>query len=130
MGRLCARPGSTAGFSLVEALVGLALLALVLTSSLAVTYRLPRELERLEARKQANRAAESVLESVRAGAVPMVPGRRPWPGGVAPPERNLQAWIEIATTGTPSLYQVVVEVEYEVLGESRTSAVETLAWRP
>lgn len=119
------------GFSLVEALVGLALLSLVLTAALAVTYRLPRDLERLEARRQANRAAESALETVRARAMPLVPGRQEWPATApAPPERRLRTWVEITPADTPSLFHVAVEVEYQVLGEARSTSLETLAWQP
>jgi len=120
------------GFTLVEAMVGLTLLGLVLVFSLAVLYRVPRHLHRVAARQEANRAAEAVLESVRAGAVPMSPGYAPYllPEHRTVAARQLRIWLEIEATSTPDLYMVGVLVRYKVLDEPRTVTVETLKWAP
>lgn len=131
----CPAPGGRrrgeGGFSLVEALVGLTLLALVLIFSLAVLFRMPRQMERIEARQEANRAAEAVLEAVRAGAVPLAAGYRafPTPGASAEAAEQLGAWLEVTPTDTPGLDRVAVLVRYKVEGEPHTVTVETQVWR-
>jgi prepilin-type N-terminal cleavage/methylation domain-containing protein len=119
------------GFSLVEALVGLTILALVLTMSLAISYRLPRDLERLGARREADRAAEGILETIRSGYAPLSVGSQQWPLAPSPaPERKLRAWVEVSRTDLPDLYRVAVLVRYLSLGEPRSRTLETLVWRP
>lgn len=120
------------GFSLVEALVGLLILGLILLFSLSTLYRLPRDLERLEARREAYRTVEAVLEAVRAGAVPMIPGTYDMPAVWGEPRvaGSLTASLEIREAGVVDLYEVTVSARYTVRGEPLQVAVETLSWSP
>lgn len=126
------RGAASAGFSLVEAMVGLLLLGLILVFSLSTLYRLPRDLERLEARREAYRTAEAVLEAVRAGAVPMIPGSYEMPAVWGEPRAAhlLTARLEIAEAGAADLYAIKVSATYTVRGETLQVAVETLSWSP
>ncbi len=125
-------PCQEGGFSLVEALVGLLLLALVLLFSLSTLFRLPRDLERLEARREAYRTAEVVLEAVRAGAVPMLPGSYELPAvwGAPRASASLTARLEIRAADVEDLYEVTVTARYTLRGEVRDVALDTLAWSP
>jgi len=120
------------GFSLVEALVGLALLGLVLTLSLLTVFRMAPAARRLEARIEAERAAEAVLEAVRAGALALAPGRAELPPMLPPDPAadRLRVWLEVEPTEVPDLYGVSVVVRYRVEDAPRSIAIDTLAWRP
>jgi type II secretory pathway pseudopilin PulG len=121
-----------AGFSLVEALVGLAILSLVLTLSLFALFRLAPAERRLAARLEAERAAEAVLESVRAGAMPLLPGRTEVPA-LAPPRpaaERLRGSIEVGRTEVRGLYEVAVVMRYRVQGAARSIVLTTMVWQP
>jgi type II secretory pathway pseudopilin PulG len=124
--------GGVAGFTLVEALVGLALLGLVLTLGLAALYRMPAAMRRAQARLEAERAAEAVLESVRAGELVLAPGRIELPA-MAPPRpaaERMRVRLEVQATDVAGLWALAVEVRYRVEGLPRRSALDSLAWRP
>lgn len=128
------RWGGQAGFSLVEALVGLALLSLVLTLSLGGLLRMAPAARRLEARREAERAAEAVLEAVRSGALVPIPGRRVevppmLPAGPLAAE-TLRAWLDARRTEPDGLLEVSVLVRYRVAGTPRSLAIDTLSFRP
>ncbi len=126
------RGAASAGFSLVEAMVGLLLLGLILVFSLSTLYRLPRDLERLEARREAYRTAEAVLEAVRAGAVPMIPGSYEMPAVWGEPRAasSLTVRLDLEAAGEADLYSVKVVASYSVRGEPLQVEVETLSWSP
>ena len=120
------------GFTLVEALVALALLAVVLLTSLALLAQEPRIDRRLRARQEAARAVEAVLEGIRAGAVPLrsgplAPSLAPAPGASGGP---LLILLDVAPAGPAGLYDVRVSVHYSVLGDEARWEARTLAWSP
>jgi hypothetical protein len=113
-------------------MIGLLILGLILLFSLSTLYRLPRDLERLEARREAYRTTEAVLEAVRSGAVPMIPGTYELPPVLGEPRIShpLTMRLEIAPAGATDLYEVEVSATYTVRGETLQVAVETLSWSP
>jgi prepilin-type N-terminal cleavage/methylation domain-containing protein len=127
------RRRGAAGFSLIETLVALAVVASVLlTGVAAVTYH-RRALLRLAAGREATAAVGAVLEALRAGAVPVSPDA----GAVAVPPpvaavraRGLRLWVEASETGQPGLWEVEVRAVYLAAGAPQRRSVKTLVWRP
>lgn len=123
-------PGQAAGFTLVEALVALAILAMALLLGLGLLWQQKRVLLRLEARQAADQALAEALETLRAGAVPLTSGPLPVtvPSGAA---EDLAVAVRVTPAEPPAgLYRGQVVVRYTVAGESRSRTVETQFWRP
>jgi prepilin-type N-terminal cleavage/methylation domain-containing protein len=123
------RPQS--GFSLAETLVALAILGTALLMGTALVLQHPRVVKRVDAGRQAYRALESTLESVRAGLLPLEPlaldGFVTAAGG-SPPQ-DLAISMDVDPRPVPGLYQVTLVARYSVLGEAKEKRVETLVWR-
>lgn len=114
------------GFTLVEALVALVLLALALLLGLGLVLQHPRIVRRLDAQRDALHSLEATLEALRAGAVPLASQSLPPVG-----PRRMVLSIQVAPESyPPGLYRVQVRAWYLIEGQSRESSVETLFWRP
>ena len=120
------------GFTLVEALVGLAILGIALLMSLSVLWAVVRGLERLRAERRATREIEAVLESVRAGAMPLETGQAGplLPELPEPAAEDLLVWMEVEPAAAADLWVVAVTARYAVRGRPRERTVETMVWRP
>ncbi|HEX4953248.1 MAG TPA: prepilin-type N-terminal cleavage/methylation domain-containing protein [Thermoanaerobaculia bacterium] len=118
-----------AGFSLLEALVALTLLALGLVLGLALIYRLPASLDRARARVVAVRAAEAALETLRVGSGPLPAGETELPAGDGAPARRLRIGLAVEATEVRGLYHVVAQARYEVRGTPESVRLETRFWR-
>ena len=130
MDRSAQGPGDPRGFSLVEALVALAILALALLLGLGLIFQQKRTILRLEARAEADAALGEALERLRAGSLPPVSGPVPVtvPAGAA---EGLVVMVLITPAEPPAdLYRGRLLVRYTVAGDSETRAVETMLWRP
>lgn len=122
-----------AGFSLVEALVALAVLALVLLLGLAVVWQQKRVIVRLEAREEADRALAEALETLRSGALPLASGIVPVaaaPGGGGAAEGLTVVVRVVPAEPPPGLYRAQVVATYRVAGRPVTRSLETQMWRP
>lgn len=126
-------PSGRHGFSLIEALVALALVSVALLMGMAILLRQPRTQQRLDAGGEALRALEASVETLR--AVPSLPleSRRLRPG-VAYPEglgaEGLQIWLETAPADGPEgLWEIQLEARYLVGREPHRKRLETLLWR-
>ncbi len=126
------RRRGAAGFSLIETLVALAVLAVVLLTGVGLLTHHHRALVRLAAGREATAAAGAVLEGIHAGAVPLIPGEGP---AVPPPvaavrARGLRLAVETRETGEPGLWEVEVRATYLAGGTPGLRSVKTLVWRP
>lgn len=126
-----------AGFGLLDALVGLTLLAVALLMSLSLLWRLPATLQRLEAQREVTRTTEAVLEGIRSGLVPLVPGEVKWE--VVMPERvsskpssfdTLLMWMEVKPGRPHGLFTVTLKTRHTVREQVFERTLETMAWRP
>jgi prepilin-type N-terminal cleavage/methylation domain-containing protein len=114
------------GFTLVETLIALALLTLALLLGLGLVLQHPRIVRRLDAQREAIHTLEETLEALRAGGLPLASQTLPPVG-----PRKIALSIQVAPQGyPPGLYHVQVRAAYEVEGQPRERAVETLLWRP
>ena len=118
------------GFSLIEALIGLAILALVLMVGLATLYRLPRDMARDRARATACRRAEVIYESIRSGEFPLTYGATAIPVPAEPPFDEFEMVLTVEDASSEGLYEFRLDVRYEALGSEGSFSVTSLTWRP
>jgi type II secretory pathway pseudopilin PulG len=119
-----------AGFALVEALVALAVLALVLLLGLGLVWQQRRVLVRLEAREAADAALAEALELLRSGGMPPVSGQVPVTVPVGPAE-GLEVVARVTRAEPPpDLFHALLVARYRVAGATELRAVETQLWRP
>lgn len=125
-------PRRAGGFTLVETLIALAVLMVALLLGLPLLLEQPRILARVEAQRQATRAIEAAIESLRAGEVPLQAARVQnvalAAGSPAPP--GLTLWIDVAPADLPYLYSVTLRTRIDVRGHPLERQVETLIWSP
>lgn len=124
-----------AGFGLVEALIALTLLAGILLATAGLFAAVPRELRRLEARREATRAIEATLESLRAGLLPAAngavsPSVYVWTLPERPRAEGLQLWLRSDPGSAPGLFEVEVHARYEVLHRVQDRRVATQVYWP
>jgi prepilin-type N-terminal cleavage/methylation domain-containing protein len=120
------------GFSLLETLVALTLLSIALLLGMALLLGQPRIAARLDGQRQATRALESTLESLRAGVIPLADARLTGfltQAGDKPPD-DLVVDLHVAPEGPPSLYRVSLTARYSLFGQLHRRRVETLLWQP
>ncbi len=130
-GRVSSRGFSSAcGFSLIEALVALAIVALVLLLGLGLVFQQKRTLLRLAARAEADAALGEALEWLRAGAWPLASG--PVPVAVEGDAAGGLAVVVLVTPAEPpaDLYRGRLMARYTVAGQVEARTVETQFWRP
>ncbi|HEV2847268.1 MAG TPA: hypothetical protein VG477_20605, partial [Thermoanaerobaculia bacterium] len=85
-----------------------------------------------DAERQAFRAMESVLESVRAGLIPLenleIEVLETAVGAPAPKDLKMLMWVE--PTDPDGLYKVTLQTSYTALGVKTEKSIETMVWRP
>jgi prepilin-type N-terminal cleavage/methylation domain-containing protein len=120
------------GFSLVETLVALAILTTALLLGMALVLQHPWVVRRVDAERQAYRAMESTLESVRAGVIPLqsmeLGGFITAAGRPAPKDLKLSMTVR-QRPDLPGLYNVTLVATYSIGRRKLEKRVETLVWR-
>lgn len=129
------RSSSAQGFSLLESLIALLLVAVALFLALYLTTTQPRAMERVRASESALRAVEAVLETIRGGTVPMIEGRTRWEGNTDRPPDSVTAGVQVTLDVTPvpgarDLYAVTVEARYVVARRIQVRRLRSMVWRP
>ena len=118
------------GFSLVEAVAALAVFgfAVVVASSfLDVQMSAAR---RLEARADLVRAAETLLESVRGGVMPLTSGNVDLSDEFQPMSSiRVRTKLQVISRPLPDLYEVRVEARAMVRSEEMVVSITTQVWR-
>ncbi len=134
--RLDAKPAArSSGFTLIEALIGLTLLAAILLATASLLAAVPREVHRVDARREATRALEATLESLRTGQLPATDGIVDadiygWTRTGRSAAAGLRLWLHIEPISPPGLYRVTVRARYSTHRQPHEQSIETLAWRP
>ena len=120
------------GFSLTETLVALAILTTALLLGMALLLQHPWVVRRADAERQAYRALESTLESVRAGVIPLesmtLDGFVTAAGRPAPKDLTLAMTVQ-PRVDLPGLYKVTLVATYSIGRQKLEKRVETLVWR-
>ena len=119
------------GFSLVEAVAALAVFgfAVVVASTfLDVQMSAAR---RLEARADLVRAAETLIESVRGGVIPLTSGDVDLADEFQPMSSiRVRTRLQVRPRQLPDLYEVRVEARAMVRSEDMIVSITTQVWRP
>jgi len=119
------------GFTLVECVIALALAGFAILVGAALLTTQARAAERVEVRQILVRTAEGVLESARAGALPL---------RSAPVELELQSTppfmgavrssFEVHPTTLNGLYRVTARAGCELRGEEMLVSLDSMVFRP
>jgi len=117
------------GFSLIEALVALAIVGVILTVGMSLLAQESAVARRLRAHQEVMQIIESTLEAVRAGLIPLTSGRLELP--VASTETDaLVLWMQVTPRAEPpDLSEVLVEARYVVGPQTLRRRVRTMVWR-
>ena len=130
--RVSPGPGRPGGFTLIEALVALTILGVALLLGMQLLIQTPRIIRRVDAERQAFRALEATLESVRAGGIDLKDQElmrfRTAAGTRAP--SDLKVFIEVEPANLPGLCHVTLTASYSVLNVGQKKQLETLVRRP
>ena len=125
---------ATRGFTLIETVVALSLLATAMLLTLSLIFQEPRTLNRLTAHEQAFRALEQTLEGIRAGrTVPS--GRESVDIGMLllpenPAALDLEIWSELQEESASGLHHLTLSARYRAGRQRYTRSLETMVWYP
>jgi len=119
------------GFSLIEALAALTIFGMAVVVAAGFLDAHMSAARRLEARSDLVRAAETVLESVRGGTLPLVSGEVDLTDEFQPLS-SIRVRTTVAVTGKDpqGLFSVRVEARAMVRTEDMVVTITTQVWRP
>lgn len=133
LSRLPPGPGRPNGFTLVEALIALTLLGVALLLGMQLLIQTPRILRRIDAERQAFRALEATLESLRAGGGSFKEDQELTgfftAAGTKEAPPDLRVTVHAEPAHLPGLFHVTLTARYTVLHVACTKRLETLVWR-
>jgi prepilin-type N-terminal cleavage/methylation domain-containing protein len=123
--------GRPNGFTLLEALVALAVLGIALLLGMQLLIQVPRVVRRLDAERQAFRALEATLESLRASGGPTEDEELShfFTAAGTPAPLELTVSVHVEPGRLPGLYHVTLTTHYTVLNVTYTKRLETMFWR-
>jgi prepilin-type N-terminal cleavage/methylation domain-containing protein len=119
------------GMTLMECAAALALIGIAILAAGAFLSVQPQVTDRLQAQREAVRALEYTLESVRAGALPLVSGAQAVSLPASPDAvRNLTVTLRVSPGERPGLFVVAAEAIYSAGGKRYRRQLATMVWRP
>jgi Tfp pilus assembly protein PilV len=127
------RRGPQAGFSLVEAAIGLVLIGAALLLTMALMAQQPWIERRLAAHHEALRAMETQLEQLRSDLVLPADGELDasvMPRSIPPAAEGLRMWIEVDKQPQRSLYEVRLTARYSVGSQPFELTLESMVFTP
>ncbi len=127
----CEAKNRERGFSLVEAIAALTIFGLAVIVAAGFLDVQMSATRRLEARADLVRAAETVLESVRGGALPLVSGTIDLRDEFQPLSAiTVRIDLVVRPRSIPGLYEVEVRAQAMVRSEDMVVSITTGVWRP
>ena len=119
------------GFSLIEALAALTIFGMAVVVAAGFLDAHMSAARRLEARSDLVRAAETVLESVRGGTLPMVSGDVDLTDEFQPLSSiRVRTKVVVTTKSPQGLFSVRVDAWAMVRSEDMVITITTQVWRP
>jgi prepilin-type N-terminal cleavage/methylation domain-containing protein len=119
------------GFSLIEALAALTIFGMAVVVAAGFLDAHMSAARRLEARSDLVRAAETVLESVRGGALPMASGEVDLTDEFQPLSSiRVRTSVAVTAKNPHGLFSVRVEARAMVRTEDMVVAITSQVWRP
>lgn len=116
------------GFSLIEVLIALAIVALTMTVGMALLAQESDIARRQLAHQEAIQIVESTLEAVRGGLIPLADGRIQLPV-ISTETDAMVLWLEVTPRASPpGLTEVLVEARYVVGPRTLRREVRTMVW--
>ncbi len=132
--RRASHTSAARGFTLLETLIALSLLAVAMLLTLSLIYQEHMALGRLTAHEQAFRALEQTLEAIRAGRTVPLGKELVDSGWFLLPEdlalADLQIWSERQEESATGLYRLTLTARYWAGRRWYTRSLETLVWYP
>lgn len=129
----CRRRRSAAGFSLVEAAIGLTLIGIAMLLTMALMAQQPWIERRLAAHHETLRLMESQLEQLRSGDALPAEGELDvgaLPRSTPPGARDLRMWFEVEALPERSLYEVRLTARYFVGDQVFETSLESMIFVP
>jgi type II secretory pathway pseudopilin PulG len=125
------RFNDSTGFSLIEAIAALTIFGMAIIVAAGFLDVQISAARRLEARSDLIRAAETVLESVRGGTLPMVTGEVDLTEEFLPLTRiSVRTRVSVTSSAPEGLYTVRVEASAMVRSEDMVVTITSQVWRP
>jgi prepilin-type N-terminal cleavage/methylation domain-containing protein len=119
-------PRRTAGFSLIEVLVALALVGALLLLATGFAWHRYRIERRLAAHRQVESELENAYEALRGGLLPLANASLPVPKG----KLGLRMTSEVTATGKPHLVRLTLVASYESEGRPFRRSLDALFFAP
>jgi prepilin-type N-terminal cleavage/methylation domain-containing protein len=125
------RSNVSKGFSLIEAIAALTIFGMAIVVAAGFLDVQMSAARRLEARSDLVRAAETVLESVRGGTLPLVTGEVDLTDEFLPLSTiRVRTRVGVTSRSPQGLYTVRVEARAMVRTEDMVVTITTQVWRP
>ena len=126
-----ARSRGRNGFSLIEALAALTIFGMAIVVAAGFLDAQMSAARRLEARSDLVRAAETVLESVRGGTLPMVSGEVDLTDEFQPLSSiRVRTTVAVTAKNPQGLFSVRVEARAMVRTEDMVVTITSQVWQP
>ena len=123
--------GPQHGFSLVEAIAALTIFGMAIVVAAGFLDVNMSAARRIEARSDLVRAAETVLESLRGGTLPLVSGEVDLTDEFLPLSSiRVRTRVEVTAKQPTGLYAVRVHASAMVRSEDMVVSISTQVWRP
>ena len=125
------RSNDCGGFSLIEAIAALTIFGMAIVVAAGFLDVQMSAARRLEARSDLVRAAETVLESLRGGTLPLVTGEVDLTDEFLPLSTiRVRTRVGVRSRNPQGLYTVRVEARAMVRSEDMVVTITTQVWRP
>jgi len=122
---------SSAGFSLLEAVTALAIVGLALVIAAHALSAYAATIQRADVRQRLVWAAESAIESVRGGQIPLATGRVELERELKPDEgADVYLFVDVRPRDLPGLYDVRVRAWSQLPARREVVELNTMVWRP